>query len=200
MMQQVLTAMAMATAIFGLSSQAHAITWTSFGGHDYAFVATASNFSWSSAKTAAESQATGGYVSYLASITSQDENAFVYGIIPSDYKNNGSGQYYQVWLGGHQAAGQTSRSSGWAWESGDAWTFSAWASGEPSDGGSVIESSKENYLTMNRYGSWTWNDVPNTTPVVGYMVERMYVPDGGSSLILLGAGMVSLMAFRRKEA
>ena len=68
---------------------------------------------------------------YLASITSSEENEFVFSLIADE-------MYWFQWdethnyvmngpfLGGYQTSGSTEPEGGWAWLSGEAWSFSNW--------------------------------------------------------------------------
>lgn len=194
MKSNIFSKLTVVAAIAVLAPQAQAITWTSHNGHDYAFVQT-SGLTWEEAQDAAKGQATGSSIAYLACIGDQVENEFVFSLIPFSFSNNINNQ---AWLGGYQDPDASSSGNGWHWINGEQWNFTAWQNGEPND----WMSTQEDRLTMNHFGTSTWNDLENPSgdlpPVFAYFVERESVPDGGSSLALLGLGTASLMALRRK--
>ncbi len=94
---------------------------------------------WKEAKTYCEDL--GGY---LATITSQEENQFVYDNLvafsPSD----------ACWLGGTDE----NIEGGWQWITGEPWDYTDWSPGEPNSCGG-----DEDYLWM--WGDGQWNDNAN---------------------------------------
>jgi hypothetical protein len=164
-------------------------------GHWYEAVYTGSPtsyISWDDAKAGAE--APGGY---LACITSKEENTFVFNLItdPKFWYNDINNYCEGPWLGGHDATGH----SDWQWISGELWSYSNWESHQPSSPGS------EFCLNYVGHGSNniadTWNDLLGGPQTLGYVVEYN-VPEP-STLALLGAGAISLLAYvwrRRKPA
>ncbi len=114
-----------------------------------------SSVTWIQARDAAI--AAGGH---LATITSAEENAFVWSLC-------GSGLLF---LGGYQSFSASSPSSDWAWVTGEAWSYTNWNAGEPNDGGGFDESDhSEQYLEM--YSSGVWNDIYNNYTRNGYVIE-----------------------------
>lgn len=93
------------------------------------------NLNWFQAACLAE-QAGG----YLASITSQEENAFVFGLVsdekyfwhfpPYDGSSNRM-NHHEIsigpFLGGYQPEGSAEPRGGWSWLSGEPWEYSNWA-------------------------------------------------------------------------
>ena len=106
------------------------------------------NFTWDQAK--ADAEARGGH---LATFTSSQEWNSVKSLLPeADVQN--------VWLGGTDAGHEGS----WAWVTGEAWNFTAWAPGEPNNAWGI-----ENYLsrlTPLVTGGNVWNDLPNDSTEV----------------------------------
>ena len=105
-----------------------AVKW--INGHCYEAVLYP-GFSWYDAKAACEAR--GGY---LATITSAEENAFVFGLVSSinafwylDMFGNGLGP----WLGGYQEANAPAPDSGWHWVTGEAFVYTDWEDGQPGD-------------------------------------------------------------------
>lgn len=197
MKKQIIASLAAAVVALGLVSQAQsAPTWQTFNGHDYAFIE--GSVTWTVAQAGADA-----YGGFLASISSAAENTWIYNnVVPVGVRNLDN---HQVWLGGYQKNESAAPGADWRWDSGETWTFAAWHSGEPNDSGPGLES----YLTMNRFGDWSWNDAGVNSspgyPIYGYIVEKNNasggsIPDGGFSLVLLGASMLSLGVMRRKLA
>ena len=134
-------------------------------GHYFEFNSS-TNISWTAAFTAANSKTYFGLQGYLATITSIEENTFVYS------KINAAG-----WLGGSDAASE----GVWKWVCGPEigtqfWqggvggsvvggNFTYWHSGQPDNAGG------EHYLDF--WDGDHWNDYPNvaTGSIAGYVVE-----------------------------
>lgn len=171
------------TVLGSLSATADSIQWSG-NGHSYqAFLV--DSISWADANAAAVAK--GGY---LATLTSAEENQWVYDNIVAPIFGTGPNVSDQAWLGGLKPVGSSQPSEGWQWVSGETWTYANWGSGEPNNVGGI-----ENHLTINRFGDWSWNDEGSwPSGVKGYVVE--YVPDGGMTLVMLGLGIgcVSIMA------
>ncbi len=109
-------------------------------GHFYEAVACETNITWGEAKSAAEEA--GGY---LACITSQEENMFVFSLVRdrSDLWFHPPTLDWTLgpWLGGYQPNGSPEPAGGWQWLSGEAWNYTDWHPGQP-----------DNY--------WTWKGMP----------------------------------------
>lgn len=73
---------------------------------------------------------------YLASVTSKEENAFVFDLV-SDQKyfwifpKGGPNNHFEIsigpFLGGYQPEGSAEPDGGWSWLSGEPWSYSNWA-------------------------------------------------------------------------
>src|SRR5512138_3078838 len=64
---------------------------------------------------------------HLATITSPEENAFVFGRYPGNALGN-------TWIGGFQNAGYSATANeGWQWVTGEPWAWAGWNGGEPSN-------------------------------------------------------------------
>jgi len=110
-------------------------------GHWYVVINVSSRINWNEAK--AQSIIQGGF---LATLTSQGENNFVANLV----HNNG----INAFLGGFQIDPSSPANIGWAWVTGEQWSYTNWSEGEPNDQGSPNES----FLEM--WGNTKWNDVP----------------------------------------
>jgi len=103
-------------------------------GHYYELIQTF--LSWEDANAAARSMEYKGYPGHLATITSQEENDFI-------YANFGNYENYWFWLGGQQERDGSEPAGGWQWVTGEIWSFTNWNSGEPNNGGGENENSLE---------------------------------------------------------
>lgn len=110
---------------------------------------------------------------YLATLTSQPENDFVFGLVnlrPYWYRRPGSGYWAGPWLGGRQRAGAPEPDSGWEWVTGEPFDYTNWTLGQPNNLGG-----NQDALNLGEcpYG-WlpTWNDLSTIdTAIHGYVVE-----------------------------
>jgi len=113
-------------------------------GHWYQLVESGKGFLWSEAVAEAESR--GGY---LVSLTSADEDAWVYANFDADNR----------WIGTFQdtnAADYSEPSGGWRWLSGENSDYSNWNGGGPDNGG-VVDAPAEEYAHYCCGGAW--NDI-----------------------------------------
>jgi len=135
--------------------------------HYYNAVDTRTGISWIEASDSAKQQ--GGY---LATLTSQDENDFVFGLVCSCtywYSRPGSHLWAGPWLGGRQPVGAPEPDSGWEWVSGEPFSFVNWSSGQPNN---VGDQDAINFGESPYFWLPTWNDVSSLDTVIrGYVVE-----------------------------
>jgi|GEM_PF-6339218 len=96
-------------------------------GHWYMPGIQPSGITWTSAEQLAE--AMGGH---MVTITSQAENSFVFSLI------SGSSWWFQdatnfcgPWIGATAPEPRSSPDTGWAWVTGEPWSYTSWATGEP---------------------------------------------------------------------
>ena len=136
-----------------------------FGGHRYQFVPGAER--WLNAQARAV-----GMGGHLATITSAAENAWIRDTFGALIPRDGTG----FWLGGFQST----ESSAWEWQTGEAATFFSWGKGEPQRRVSGPGSEPPFYLLMFRSakngGDLRWHDLSLSEPgwerqVMGYLVE-----------------------------
>jgi hypothetical protein len=146
-------------------------TWTiasGGNGHTYRVVAT-SLISWNSANAAA--QAAGGY---LATITSSNENAFIFSLIddPTYWVQSANG--HGPWIGGYQLPNSAEPAGGWTWvpETGSTtaqpFTYTNWESGEPNNLTNTVNGTNYNqdrcaFFHLGSGRAATWSDEYNLT-------------------------------------
>jgi len=182
----------------GLSAAPQWVTWeTSSGGngHHYLAVPGSSGLTWNIANQLAQGQ--GGY---LATITSQAENDFVFSLINSPQfftSFNGSGPA----IGGFQSVGAPEPGGGWNWVTGEAWNYTNWLPGSPDNGNGFFQENRVHFFS-NTHGSSTpastWNDInADDSNIGGYVIE--VVPEPGSLTILGCASFLFARRFRGKR-
>jgi len=177
----------------GQHAQAAATYWPG-NGHSYEVVLAPGAISWTQADAAAH--AAGGY---LATLTSDAENTFVFNLAadPQYWRldtthNFGIGPY----LGGLQTNKTSEPGGNWAWETGEAWSYTKWAPDEPNNSYGA-----EDYLQFFGYGALMtpqWNDCANDNSVfvpgnyaISYIVE--FVPEPSTTTLVCLAGGAALV-------
>ena len=156
---------------------------------------------WDAAKAAAE--ALGGH---LATITSQAENDLVASLVDDDprFAQYTWWNYYEPWLGGYQVDKAHEPAGGWAWVTGEPFTYTNWAPGEPND---VLGQEDKLHLHLRwlHYSqgqrTHTWNDIDGANPVVGpikgFFAEfdaRDVTGTAGTDVIRVAAGAARIDA------
>jgi len=116
---------------------------TAWGGHYYKLFD--SGRDWNDAEAACH-----GLGGHLVAITSQDEQSFVQSMVQVGNSNT-------YWLGATNLSGK------WRWTTGERWSYSNWASGQP-DNYMSVEHYLEMYRLSNPYSPQSdalgkWNDV-----------------------------------------
>jgi hypothetical protein len=127
-------------------------------GHAYQGVAVGRLISWTSACQAAI-QAGG----YLATITSPQEDDFIWGVLERDSAVlfvPAEGKYYGPWLGGYQLPGSGEPGDGWIWITGEPFEYTAWCVGEPSQTPWPLNEDRLHYMGHEGPAP-TWNDQPD---------------------------------------
>ena len=195
-MQKFVVLLALVAAFFGWSSVASAvpIEWTvasGGNGHFYELITGAAVVAPSTwADQQARAAARGGY---LATITSEAENRF----ISVDVGVGSLPGCKCVWLGGfqnHSSPTYSEPGGGWEWVTGEAWSYTHWAPGEPQNFG---HGSTEDFLTVWFSSDPTnvnWNDHPDFGSG-NYLIEwnSNPIPEPNTAL-LLSLGLVGLSA------
>ncbi|QEG35958.1 lectin-like protein [Bythopirellula goksoeyrii] len=141
-------------------------------------------------------QAQGGY---LATVTSSEENEFVFSLTdsPSNWQTDGIGNYFGAWLGAFQEPETQDPTAGWQWITGEPFAFANWHPGEPNDlFGQIDENRIAFFASESSTGqrSAFWNDEQATRLIVtAYVVE--YVPEPTSLAVAL-ASLFACSQFR----
>ena len=167
-------------------------------GHLYIPVLATEGISWTDANIAAE---TLGAEWHLATVTSAEENAFLFDLVDDDpafwnccLSNNSAGP----WLGG-LLVGPTPND--YAWVTGESFVYTNWGPLEPFGNGDRI-----GFFGFRASMGPHWNDVPADRPEYGYILERpgngtptvasVVVTPGNATLVSLGE-IVQLTASAR---
>jgi hypothetical protein len=132
-------------------SAGDAVQWpVSAGGNGHWYRLQNDGGTWQQAR--ASSNAQGGH---LATVTSAAENTFIWNLLSNS-------NFYPCFamLGGFQdrsATDYSEPSGGWRWVTGEPFTYTAWFSIEPNNGGPG-----EDFLAFREFNcSGTWNDIPD---------------------------------------
>ena len=124
---------------------ADGVLWTN--GHRYALRIYPSAVTWEMARDDAANA--GGH---LATVTSADEETFIVGL--SSANPLAFNQGYGPWIGAYQPepGGANEPAGGWAWVTGEPWSYTRWGSVEPNDSEGL-----ENHA--HYFGGDGWNDI-----------------------------------------
>ena len=175
--------------VFGIVMTANAVPvqWSiADGGNGNWYDAISYSSNWENAKIDAQSR--GGY---LATLTSANENAFVWNNLP----------YNLYFLGGYQINRDSEPSGNWAWVTGEPWNYTNWHPNEPNDGVGY-PTPHEEYLEFKGITTiGEWNDIYDVTRdgyIIEYKSNPMSVPDA-SVMLLLGTSLIGLLGFGRRS-
>lgn len=138
-------------------------------GHVYLAVAVPEGISWEDARTASEHA--GGY---LATITSEEENAFVFSLIEMDmYWGYQDGDWrVGPWIGAFQEEGSAEPDDGWRWITGEPFEYANWMDGQPNNNPRYAPEN-ENVINFGHAKAMvnTWNDRRDYSEVFAYVIE-----------------------------
>ena len=180
-----------------------ATQWTAASGgndHYYDAVLVQSGIDWNTAKVGAI--ASGGY---LATITSAAENSFVFALLGGNanfWINDNAGNKQGPWLGAFQPAGSVEPGGGWTWVTGEAFSFTAWGTGEPNNSGGVEDSLQYFGFGASIPVAPRWNDARGTNNAIhGYLVEfnSAPVPEPETGVLLAAGLLLTGLAARRRR-
>jgi hypothetical protein len=170
--------------------------------HFYEYVP--SSGSWTTAKTSASNRSYFGRVGYLATMSSEAENNFIWKLMSSDGWFGGSDDVTEVNIakGTTAFASQAAVEGKWHWVTGPekgtqfsngntpsttviSGQYHKWASGEPNNAGS------ENFAQFYSANSGQWNDLPNTN-LPGYICEYGDMPGDITSGITISTRTIEI--------
>ena len=137
-------------------------------GHCYEAVL-AQGLSWQDAQ--ADCEARGGY---LATITSAEENAFVFSLVSGDddfWFIDGFGNGLGPWLGGYQVSGSAEPDGGWRWVTDEPFDYTNWETDQPDNFG--IGQDHLRFFKKGGLKGDRWDDTELNTPgrPQGYICE-----------------------------
>jgi hypothetical protein len=152
----------------GVCDNTTPVQWPT-NGHRYLAVCAPERITWQAASEAAAAQ--GGH---LATLTTAEENAFVYGLV----------NYDEFWwldllhedaigpaIGGFQPPGSPEPAGNWQWVTGEPWSYTSWAVPEPNN----VEGDDRLIYQSRTLQRWSgWGDIPGTSmtwAVKGYIIE-----------------------------
>jgi hypothetical protein len=160
--------------VFILAVRGEPVLWdpaVGGNGHFYQTIYAPNGINWADANTAAI--AAGGY---LCTITSTAENNFVAALINKNHRlfYNAFSTTVGPWIGGFQPPGSQEPDGGWSWVTGETWSFTAWAPGEPNNNGN--EDHVMFYESTVTTNVTHWNDGNGNSLLNGYVIEFNSVP------------------------
>ena len=170
--------------------------------HFYEYVS--SSGSWTAAKTSASNRSYFGRAGYLATMSSEAENNFIWKLMSSDGWFGGSDDVTEVNIakGSTAFASQAAVEGKWHWVTGPekgtqfsngntpsttviSGQYHKWAGGEPNNAGS------ENFAQFYSANSGQWNDLPNTN-LPGYICEYGDMPGDITSGITISTRAIEI--------
>ena len=166
-------------------------------GHSYDVVLAPGGIDWATANSLAI--AGGGY---LATLTSSQENNFVFGLVsnnPSAWRPGVNIDIVGPWLGGFQPDGSPEPAGNWQWVTGEPFAYTNWEFSEPNN---TWDTGEDRLILWGIGGTPTpkWNDLYHAdprTPPVAFIVE--YVPEPSAVSLVLPAALLTYLRKRRNH-
>ena len=148
---------------------------------------------WTTAKSAAESLFYKGTRGHLVTITSGQENEWLWS--SSGFASAPDNRY---WLGAyqdHSAPDYSEPAGGWRWVTGEQWTYTNWAPGEPNN-----LYGNQDYIHWGDSQYWDDSGASDWSIYIkGYIVEYDAVPEP-SAFVALITGIMGIGAMKMRKS
>lgn len=181
--------MAVSVLSWGSGVSAAPIQWTfAEGGNGHWYEEFDVDLDWQAARIFAESKTHLGLQGYLVTITSGPERDF---LIAQGLPNTSTSHGPRAWLGAYQETASPKYAEpegGWTWITGEAWDFTSWGQGEPSECCPPVGWT-EDYAEFHPDG--LWNDHASYLDIAVVVEYSEAIPEPTTAL-LLGLGLIGL--------
>ena len=159
-LSSVILGLSLCSPILCFSAPSEWVQWdvsSGGNGHWYKPVPGFPGLTWTLANELA--QAEGGY---LATLTSAEEDAFVFSLVANDPQYwNFCCNYSGAALGGLQQDGAPEPAGGWYWVTGEPWTYSNWYPGQPNNRPEAeIPEERLHFSSLMVSGTTSANSIP----------------------------------------